>query len=99
MESPNRPNNADPLLFRYVATAEESNQPSVNVVLSVQGALIGGQIISAALYPAKGLWYDALSTAATLRSVKPEDETLKADWLSLLRSVGLETIAAEPLAK
>jgi hypothetical protein len=50
MESPNRPNNADPLLFRYVATAEESNQPSITVVLSVQGALIGGQIISAALY-------------------------------------------------
>ena len=52
MEAPNRPNNADPLLFRYVATAEESNQPSITVVLSVQGALIGGQIISAALYAA-----------------------------------------------
>jgi len=52
-----------------------------------------------ALYAAKGLWYDALSTSATLRAVKPEDETLKADWISLLRSVGLETIAMEPLTK
>jgi len=52
-----------------------------------------------ALYAAKGLWYDALSTSATLRAVKPEGETLKADWISLLRSVGLETIAMEPLTK
>lgn len=52
-----------------------------------------------ALYAAKGIWYEALSTSATLRSVKPEDEKLKADWVSLLQSVGLETIAAEPFTK
>ena len=76
MESPNRPNNADPLLFRYVATAEESNQPSVTLVLSVQGALIGGQIISAALYA------EALKPGANVKDAATVFALLQPDILA-----------------
>lgn len=50
-----------------------------------------------ALYAANGIWFDALTTLAELRSDYPNDSTLKDDWVSLLRSVGLNAIAQEPL--
>jgi hypothetical protein len=47
-----------------------------------------------ALYAEKGFWHDALTQIAHLRQANPEDETLKADWTSLLASIGLEDIAS-----
>jgi hypothetical protein len=42
-----------------------------------------------------GIWYDALSTLANLRSSKPKDRSLSRDWQSLLESAGLGSIALE----
>lgn len=52
----------------------------------------------AALYAARGIWYDTLTALAQLRSTNPQDIVIANDWVSLLSSVGLEAIASEPIA-
>ena len=52
-----------------------------------------------ALYAENGIWYDALTTLAELRFTHPKDPTLAAEWTSLLKSVGLENLTAQPLVK
>lgn len=54
-----------------------------------------------ALYAAKGLWHDALTELALLRSKNPQDTTLAADWADLLRSryVRLDKFATEPIVQ
>ncbi|NJL10389.1 MAG: DUF928 domain-containing protein [Calothrix sp. SM1_7_51] len=49
------------------------------------------------LYAENGIWYDALTTLAELRLVKPQDANLATDWINLLQSVGLEKLANQPL--
>lgn len=51
-----------------------------------------------ALYAANGVWYDALTTLAQLRSAYPQDVAFASDWRSLLSSVGLKMIASEPIS-
>ncbi len=50
-----------------------------------------------ALYAANGIWYEALTSLANLRRTKAQDALLASDWTSLLVSVGLQNIAAEPI--
>lgn len=50
-----------------------------------------------ALYAANGIWYEALTTLANLRRTKAQDTLLASDWTSLLGSIGLQNIAAEPI--
>lgn len=50
-----------------------------------------------ALYAANGIWYEALTTLANLRRTNPQDAKLTSDWASLLESVGLQNIGAEPI--
>ena len=52
-----------------------------------------------ALYAKSGIWYDAVTALAKLRSVHPEDAKLSNDWVSLLDSVDLSSIASEPIAQ
>lgn len=49
------------------------------------------------LYAANGIWYEALTTLANLRRTKAQDALLASDWVSLLGSIGLQNIAAEPI--
>jgi hypothetical protein len=51
----------------------------------------------AELYAANGIWYDALTNLAQLRQFYPHEIKLKADWESLLESVGLDAIASQPI--
>lgn len=51
----------------------------------------------ATLYTANGVWYDAIVSLAELRYKNPQNETLIANWTTLLHSVGLEAIANQPL--
>lgn len=48
-----------------------------------------------ALYATKGIWFDALSTAVELRRRNPKDTS----WAALLRAVGLNNIAIEPIVQ
>lgn len=50
-----------------------------------------------ALYAANGIWYEAVTTLANLRRSYPQDTNLASDWASLLESVFLQNIAAEPI--
>jgi Domain of Unknown Function (DUF928) len=52
----------------------------------------------AALYGFNGIWYDTLTTLADLKQQKPNDATLDSTWKELLKSVGLERVAAKPIA-
>lgn len=52
---------------------------------------------SVALYNKANLWQDAITTLAELRRQKPNDATLRQEWATLLRSIGLEAIAPEPI--
>ena len=49
------------------------------------------------IYAENGIWQDALGTLAAARHANPNDTDLGADWKSLLDSVKLGEIAAEPL--
>jgi hypothetical protein len=51
----------------------------------------------AVLYATAGFWQDTLATLAQLRSSRPNDPQVTTDWKELLKSVGLEGIAQEPL--
>lgn len=48
-----------------------------------------------ALYAANGFWYEALTSVAELRRTNPNAP----EWAALLRDVGLDAIATEPLDK
>lgn len=49
------------------------------------------------LYAAAGLWHEAITTLTNLRRDRPNDPTIIANWIQLLQSVELDTIAQEPL--
>jgi hypothetical protein len=49
------------------------------------------------IYAENGIWQDALGTLAAARRANPNDPDLAADWKSLLDSVKLGEIAAEPI--
>jgi len=49
------------------------------------------------IYAENGIWQDALGTLAAARRANPNDTDLAADWESLLDSVKLGSIAAEPI--
>jgi hypothetical protein len=49
-----------------------------------------------ALYAQAGLWYEALTTLATLRLTNPKDSTLQ-NWQPVLESAGLKELSAEPI--
>jgi len=40
-----------------------------------------------------GIWYDTLEELASLRSKNPEDSQIKGEWVDLLNTVGLDSIA------
>lgn len=48
-----------------------------------------------ALYAANGIWHEALTSAAELRSANPNAP----EWTALLEAVGLDAIAIEPIVK
>jgi|SRR4028119_791837 Domain of Unknown Function (DUF928). len=51
------------------------------------------------IYAENGIWQDALSTLAAARRANPNDPDLAADWESLLDSVKLGKIVAEPIVE
>jgi hypothetical protein len=50
-----------------------------------------------ALYAESSYWYDSLALLAELRQKQPNDAELKANWLRMLKSVGLAEVADQPL--
>ncbi len=48
-------------------------------------------------YAESGIWYDALGSVATSRQSSPGDPAASASWATLLESIGLDSLAAQPL--
>jgi hypothetical protein len=53
----------------------------------------------ATLYAENGIWYDALTTLAELKLAAPEDQAIAQDWTNLLKAIGLENLATQPLIR
>lgn len=51
----------------------------------------------AAAYGDGGIWFDTLGIIAQLRRSQPSNQALVSTWEDILKSVGLEEIATEPL--
>jgi hypothetical protein len=51
----------------------------------------------AVIYARQGIWYDALTSLAKLRLANPQDSALAEDWKNLLKEIGLEKFATQPL--
>lgn len=51
----------------------------------------------ASLYAVNGIWYDSLTALYETRKSSPNNSALVNEWADLLDSVGLDTIAREPL--
>lgn len=49
------------------------------------------------VYGKAGIWQETLTTLAELRDASPNDLALASDWEDLLKSVGLDAVAKEPL--
>lgn len=49
------------------------------------------------VYTNGGIWYEAVTSLARLRTKNPEDAILKEEWANLLESINLEAIASEPI--
>ncbi len=50
-----------------------------------------------AMYAQNGIWYSALTELAKLRFAEPKNTVFINDWANLLRDVGLENLAQEPI--
>lgn len=60
--------------------------------------LDGEPLLEQALrYGENGIWFDTLTTLAQLRKSNPEDSSFQVAWADLLKSVGLDAIATQPL--
>ena len=51
-----------------------------------------------ALYAEAGIWHETLMTLADLHRQNPVSQGVKSDWRSVLKSVGLESVANQPIA-
>lgn len=51
------------------------------------------------LYAVNGIWYDTLAALSEARQSSPNDLVLADEWADLLKSVGLDEIASEPLVE
>jgi Domain of Unknown Function (DUF928) len=56
-------------------------------------------IQQATQYAQSGIWYDTLATLATAVRTQPDNATLTKEWRDLLKQVGLEAIASQPISE
>ncbi|BDA73737.1 hypothetical protein CAL7716_079030 [Calothrix sp. PCC 7716] len=85
-----------PAQLEYVEGWVQRVKPNSKLVSNLAGASPQQKVM---LYAENSIWHDALTTLAELRLSKPKDAALMADWNGLLKSVGLENLANQPLVK
>ncbi|EKQ70651.1 protein of unknown function DUF928 [Leptolyngbyaceae cyanobacterium JSC-12] len=72
----------------------ERVSPETNILSQLKQATAAGRV---KIYADNGIWHEAVTTLVTLRKTNPTDKALLAGWSELLKSVGLDAIAPEPL--
>lgn len=65
---------------------------------TVQNAT-GTPVEVATEYAKQGIWYDTLAVLAAAKQAQPGNQTLLTEWQDLLKEVGLEAIATQPIAE
>ena len=84
-----------------ICTADlEPDSPSVSGwVRRVDSGTVNNSatLESASMLAQIGIWYDTLSTLATVRRNQPNNQAASTSWQELLQSVGLDALANEPL--
>jgi Domain of Unknown Function (DUF928) len=53
----------------------------------------------ATAYAASGIWYDTLNLVAAAQQAQPDNPKLASEWQDLLKQVGLEAVADQPLTR
>lgn len=87
--------NPNSIVTDYIVQGQiERFEPEASLMKDLEGASPEEKVV---LYAQAGLWYDALHTLAELRRANPNDPLLANEWAQLLRSVGLDDIADQPL--
>lgn len=90
-----RCNTADPINDSFVEGWLQRIEPSPTLAEQLKQAQQERDRL--ALYAKNGIWYEALTTIVELRLSDPNNPALAASWQELLKSVGLEKVAKEPL--
>lgn len=94
-------------IFSYLCNSKDSSQDAVvygyvqriNLSSEIENQLETATtpIDKVAIYAENGVWYETLTGLAQLRLQEPQNEILMEEWLELLKSVGLDDMAAELL--
>jgi Domain of Unknown Function (DUF928) len=71
----------------------------VEVPTAVRDAVATNPTQLASEYARAGIWYDTVAILANALAAQPNDATLASEWQDLLKQVGLEAIATQPLAE
>jgi hypothetical protein len=72
----------------------ERSAPDTALTKALQKTLPGNR---PNLYAEAGIWHDTLATLSDLQQQYPKNSKFLNDWREALQSVGLETVATEPL--
>jgi hypothetical protein len=72
----------------------ERSAPDLALTKALQKTLL---VNRPTLYADAGIWHETLATLAELRQKYPQNSKFLNDWREMLQSVGLNTLAAEPL--
>ncbi|UBF23759.1 DUF928 domain-containing protein [Kovacikia minuta CCNUW1] len=72
----------------------ERTEPSSQLAKAIKAAKPANR---PALYAEAGVWHETVTTLADLRRRDPNNPKLLGDWKELMKSVGLDSVAAEPL--
>ena len=59
----------------------------------------GNPVEKATEYAEAGIWYDTVSVLVSAKLAQPSNETLLNEWKDLLKQVGLDAIANQPIAE
>jgi hypothetical protein len=83
--------------FTLYCQSNTSSQPDVDVNGWVQRVALTPERDRQINAATPDVWYDASANLAQSLRASPQDAKLKNDWLNLLKSIGLEDLAQEPL--
>jgi len=83
--------------FKLYCQSNTSSQPDVDVNGWVQRVALTPERERQIKAATPDVWYDASANLAESLRASPQDATFRNDWLNLLKSIGSEDLAQEPL--